>query len=819
VNGPQAAAMAAATRSRGDLERLLEEHTAALGLGASAVKQRRSGLRRLLDWLETASGATWQARWQAVGAETAADWRVAAGATTPFQRASLLLAVEVLLCHRVLRPGYPWLVGQPFAVLSQELRTVTDRTDFDRLAGAAAAAGVQGRAVTTVVALLARVLVHTGKRIDQLVTSDLLDYAAACRPVSSQRAAGLHTAHLLLRTLGIVDDEPLTVGARHRLGPATVEELVDRHRIACRPVRDLLVLYLAERATALDYSSLRQVEIRLVGGFWADLERHHPGICSIRLPPEVALAWKQRARTLPDGRPRRDLHKLFMIVRGFYLDLAHWAAQDPDAWGAWVVPSPISAADMRQFHKDRHRQRARIHARIRALGPHLPAFVDAVRARLEHATHLLAAATSCPPGGTIVVDGRRYHRPPQPTRRDEMVGAGPLRLQALDEPGAPLRDCQLEEDNAFWTWAIVEVLRGSGIRLEELLELTHLSIRHYRMADGQLVVLLQIAPSKTDRERVLPVDPELAHALAMIVARARGDLGHIPLVARYDSLEHELGPPLPYLLQRRRGADRVLVTRQAARDLLQRAAVRADLRDADGALVRFAPHDFRRLFATEAVNAGLPIHVAAKLLGHLDLNTTQGLGWVWVTAPWPARTRRALATAPAERSSVLAIAVADSACPGRSARQPSTSWRSWPAPSRPASVEGGSAGWVGAVVGGVLASWVGAGVGRVQRSAARRPSFRPPGWRSTRPWSARVASSLAAVERPIPAAWASSVAVAPGRSARAASRASVAGVAGVGAAAMMASSECGGRSLQDLPRHRHRPQGLFAQVNDPLADG
>jgi hypothetical protein len=616
--------MAAATRSRGDLERLLEAHTAALGLGASAVKQRRGGLRRLLDWLETASGATWQARWQAVGAETAADWRVAAGATTPFQRASLLLAVEVLLCHRVLRPGYPWLVGQPFAVLSQELRTVTDRTDFDRLAGAAAAAGVQGRAVTTVVALLARVLVHTGKRLDQLVTSDLLDYAAACRPVSSQRAAGLHTAHLLLRTLGIVVDEPLTVGSRARLGRATVEELVDRHRIACRPVRDLLVRYLAERATALDYSSLRQVEIRLVGGFWADLERHHPGICSIRLPPEVALAWKQRARTLPDGRPRRDLHKLFMIVRGFYLDLAHWAAQDPDAWGAWVVPSPISAADMRQFHKDRHRQRARIHARIRALGPHLPAFVDAVHARLEHATQLLAAATSCPPGGTIVVDGRRYHRPPQPTRRDEMVGAGPLRLQALDEPGAPLRDCQLEEDSAFWTWAIVEVLRGSGIRLEELLELTHLSIRHYRMADGQLVVLLQIAPSKTDRERVLPVDPELAHALAMIVARARGDLGHIPLVARYDSLEHELGPPLPYLLQRRRGADRVLVTRQAARDLLQRAAVRADRRDADGALVRFAPHDFRRLFATEAVNAGLPIHVAAKLLGHLDLNTTQG---------------------------------------------------------------------------------------------------------------------------------------------------------------------------------------------------
>jgi integrase len=29
------------------------------------------------------------------------------------------------------------------------------------------------------------------------------------------------------------------------------------------------------------------------------------------------------------------------------------------------------------------------------------------------------------------------------------------------------------------------------------------------------------------------------------------------------------------------------------------------------------------LFATEAVSAGLPIHIAAKLLGHTDLNMTR----------------------------------------------------------------------------------------------------------------------------------------------------------------------------------------------------
>ncbi|GGM36234.1 hypothetical protein GCM10010102_34530 [Promicromonospora citrea] len=37
---------------------------------------------------------------------------------------------------------------------------------------------------------------------------------------------------------------------------------------------------------------------------------------------------------------------------------------------------------------------------------------------------------------------------------------------------------------------------------------------------------------------------------------------------------------------------------------LRKAAERADLRDVDGTPLRFTPHDFRRVFATEAVNGG-----------------------------------------------------------------------------------------------------------------------------------------------------------------------------------------------------------------------
>ncbi|MGW1505527.1 tyrosine-type recombinase/integrase [Streptomyces mirabilis] len=40
--------------------------------------------------------------------------------------------------------------------------------------------------------------------------------------------------------------------------------------------------------------------------------------------------------------------------------------------------------------------------------------------------------------------------------------------------------------------------------------------------------------------------------------------------------------------------------------------------------VTFTPHDFRRLFATGIVNGGLPIHVGAALLGHMNLQTARG---------------------------------------------------------------------------------------------------------------------------------------------------------------------------------------------------
>jgi integrase len=106
------------------------------------------------------------------------------------------------------------------------------------------------------------------------------------------------------------------------------------------------------------------------------------------------------------------------------------------------------------------------------------------------------------------------------------------------------------------------------------------------------------------------VSPELAHVLARIVARIRNGDQSVPLVARYDPHERATGPPLPYFFQRRRGYERGVISQGGSVRFLQLAIERANLTGPDGNPLNYTPHDFRRIFATEAVSSGLPIHIA-----------------------------------------------------------------------------------------------------------------------------------------------------------------------------------------------------------------
>jgi hypothetical protein len=174
--------------------------------------------------------------------------------------------------------------------------------------------------------------------------------------------------------------------------------------------------------------------------------------------------------------------------------------------------------------------------------------------------------------------------------------------------------------------AAVEVFRFTGIRIEELTELSHHSLIQYRLpTTGEVIPLLQIAPSKTDAERLLVVSPELADVLSAIIQRIREPAGTVPLVPAYDWHECVWMPPAPLLFQRRFRTENRSINHGTLRKMLQAALADTGLVDpADGLPLSYTPHDFRRIFITDAIMNGLPPHIAQVIAGHQNINVTLG---------------------------------------------------------------------------------------------------------------------------------------------------------------------------------------------------
>ena len=589
------------------------------------------GVNLALDWLVSHPGGTWQKRWLASGAEdTGKDWKqdCAAWMDTRGVRARQrmdLLSVGLILgiCAGIVRPGLHWLAASgvsPWA-LARNLERTRDQSGLSRLRAVLGDGTVAAGARHATIGRAAIIMAAKGGTLAEIAAGDFLELLDAERAVHGRPRDYSAVSWRLMRQAGAFGQRaPESLAQLLTIGQRSPAELIDRYQLACRPVRDLIIDYLQERQPALDYRSLDTLAQQLGRNFWADLERHHPGIASLNLPPAAAAAWKQRMRTRPgdtgqtDGQRLASRHTL-MSVRAFYLDLACWAAEDPARWGQWAVPSPVSKADTENRKEDR-RRKSRMDSRTRERLPVLPVLTRSAAGHRDRTAQTLTAALAVPPGATFTAGGQSF-------TRAALRKAG-IRTWAHNSDGSR-HDLTWEEDHAFWTWAIIEVLRATGIRCEELLELTHHSLIQYRLpATGELVPLLQIAPSKTDTERLLVISPDLADVLAAIITRLAGPDGKIPLTARYDEHEHVWQPPAPLLFQRRGGTELRPVSSGTVRNMLNAALDRTGLADAAGKPLIFTPHDFRRMFITDAILTGLPPHIAQVIAGHRNINVTMG---------------------------------------------------------------------------------------------------------------------------------------------------------------------------------------------------
>lgn len=606
---------------------------------------RRRGADAILQWLATFPGDSWQERWnicparQFTGNSWLNDvmkWDRQRPNVRPRPLTDLSSGALMLWALDVIRPDLEWILrhrSRHVRVIMAECRDPEGFTALQTIAGPdvwEAGPGLEARGQ------IARLLAAKGGGVRDITVGD-------CIELRDIQATFPHSCGSLfyqwLRKLGIFPpDAPASLRFHtRRAGQITPAEMIDRYQVQSRPIRDLLVAYLTERQPSMDYTSLDGLSRTLASNFWANLERHHPGINSLRLTPEMATAWKDRVRVKvrrerqPDGRvievesPRVSYVALITQVRAFYLDIAQWAAEDPARWGQWVAPCPISDSEI-SFKKLVRQQKARIDERTRARLPVLPVLVRVADEARRAATARLAALRSVSLGQPFTVSGETFTRVTEARRGAKADAAS---TYAFDQQRRR-RDLGWEEERAFWGWATVEFLRHTGVRIEEMLETTHHSLVQYRLpSTGELVPLLQIAPSKIDEERVLLVGPEFADVLSAIVFRVRRADGTIPLVELYDQGEKMWSSPMPVLFQTVAGGHHTPITGSVIRSFINHLLSLSGLTDNNGHPLKYSPHDFRRIFVTDAIMSGLPPHIAQIICGHKNINTTMGYNTVY----------------------------------------------------------------------------------------------------------------------------------------------------------------------------------------------
>jgi hypothetical protein len=606
--------------------------------------RRRSGLVKALRWLEQHPGQTWQDRWLVSGADAAGNiaWRhramewlrrdSSACARPKNDFDALGSAVLVLISGDVIRPSLSWLLTPATVqILTAEMARSRDPKGFAELVAVCRADPANSHTKDAALRRIATIMAAKGGMVADITVGDCLEMLQLLSTIAGRVDTSAYF-YQLLHAMGVFPAAaPPTVRAvsGQAQGQISVEQMIDRYQIACQPVRDVLVDYLLERQPALDYTSLRALAFGLGKLFWKDLENHHPGINSLRLAPDVTAGWKQRIAIKKTRnknaagevvevdclRSDRGINYLAM-VRAFYLDLAQWAMDDPTRWGVWAAPCPIRDEEMSR-KKDRSHRKSRIDQRTRERLPVLPTLARTVDTERRLAAERLAAAQATAPGNEFTTTDQRWRR--SATKK-------PTARVWADDPNTGKRcDLTLQEHRAFWSWATVEVLRHTGIRVEELTELSHHSLVQYRLPDsGGLVPLLHIAPSKTDAERLLVIDPELADVLSAIICRIRDPTGAVPLVVSYDIHERVWNPPMPLLFQRQVGVENRPIPAGGIRALLNDALARTGLTNTSGTPLLFSPHDFRRLFITDAILNGMPPHISQLLVGHRNINTTMG---------------------------------------------------------------------------------------------------------------------------------------------------------------------------------------------------
>ncbi|HWO63306.1 MAG TPA: tyrosine-type recombinase/integrase, partial [Umezawaea sp.] len=170
--------------------------------------------------------------------------------------------ITFLMLHRVLQPGYDYLLERKLSSIWREIKDSPLGPDLDRFMATAAELGFTERVrFATGSQVPARLLIQTGRRLDQLTIADLDAFTGACHD-RRERTGTAHKHYLaavsntqrVLFHLGIVDQLPRSGG------PVPFAERLAEVR---PPIRESMIAYLDRKRATCQAKTVSGIATRL----------------------------------------------------------------------------------------------------------------------------------------------------------------------------------------------------------------------------------------------------------------------------------------------------------------------------------------------------------------------------------------------------------------------------------------------------------------------------------------------------------------------------------------------------------------------------
>ena len=185
---------------------------------------RRRGVAKLVDWLSTFPGDTWQQRWELSGVERHPGtawtqlplrWLRDSGQSVSHDAEDLASGLLMLICGDVIRPDMAWMLTRTHRYLATAMAQIRDHDGFARLWQLAANEPASAAADASVAATrIATLLACKGGRIADITVGDCVELVDTQRRVHVRGGQKKVDFYLRLRALASFPTTPHTPSAR-----------------------------------------------------------------------------------------------------------------------------------------------------------------------------------------------------------------------------------------------------------------------------------------------------------------------------------------------------------------------------------------------------------------------------------------------------------------------------------------------------------------------------------------------------------------------------------------------------------------------------